>query len=113
MAEDDDQNLQQCSRRASQDLEKALVGSGAELKVTRVPSLREAVTKDKESHLMLQQSGLSLWIYYAQITLPFPLLSTLPAILRAVLTAAGSSLPSMLGEGILPRVMSEHPSGDQ
>lgn len=45
--------------------------------------------------------------------LPFSLLCTLPAILRAVLTAAGSSLPSLLGEAALPRVMSEHPGGDQ
>lgn len=44
MAEDDDGNSQQCSRGASQDLGKAVVGSGAELKVTKGPSLKEAVT---------------------------------------------------------------------
>ncbi|KAI1235982.1 hypothetical protein IHE44_0002075 [Lamprotornis superbus] len=41
IAEDDDQNLQQCSRGASQDLGKAVVGSGPELKDSRVPSLNK------------------------------------------------------------------------
>lgn len=43
MAEDDDQNLQLCSRGASQDLGEAVVGSGAELKVTRAPHLKDGV----------------------------------------------------------------------
>lgn len=39
MAEDDDQNLQPCSRGASQDLGKAVVGSGTELRV-KSPQLK-------------------------------------------------------------------------
>lgn len=52
-AEDEAQNFQQCSRGASQDLGKAVVGTGPELKVTRAPSLSKDVTSDKESHRML------------------------------------------------------------
>jgi len=56
------------------------------------------VTWDRESHLKLWQGKLSLWLYCAQTTLfcSLPFFLSLSVVLRAVLTAAGPSAPSVL-----------------
>lgn len=56
------------------------------------------VTWDNESLLTLQQGELSLGLYYAQNALfcSFPFFLSFSVVLRAVLIAAGSSIPSQL-----------------